>query len=113
MPDDVSVFPSQLLTVEASRRPVEFTTDASKDYQSLLDARGIVYSMSRRGNCYDNSVMESFFSTVTSELGEHFDSHGDAKRELFDYIEVFYNHRRRHSTLGQISPAAFEQRAAA
>ena len=77
------------------------------------DARGIVYSMSRRGNCYDNSVMESFFSTVTSELGEHFDSHGDAKRELFDYIEVFYNHRRRHSTLGQISPAAFEQRAAA
>ena len=88
-------------------------TYASKDYQSLLDARGIVCSMSRRGNCYDNSVMESFFSTVKSELGEHFDSHGDAKMELFDYIEVFYNHRRRHSTLGQISPAAFERRAAA
>ena len=88
-------------------------TYASKDYQSLLDARSIVCSMSRRGNCYDNSVMESFFSTVKSELGEHFDSHGDAKMELFDYIEVFYNHRRRHSTLGQISPAAFERRAAA
>ena len=88
-------------------------TYASKDYQSLLDARGIVCSMSRRGNCYDNSVMESFFSTVKSELGEHFDSHGDAKMELFDYIEVFYNHRRRHSPLGQISPAAFERRAAA
>ena len=88
-------------------------TYASKDYQSLLDARGIVCSMSRRGNCYDNSVMESFFSTVKSELGEHFDSHGDAKMELFDYIEVFYNHRRRHSTLGQSSPAAFERRAAA
>ena len=87
-------------------------TYASKDYQALLDARGIVCSMSRRGNCYDNSVMESFFSTVKSELGEHFDSHGDAKMELFDYIEVFYNHRRRHSTLGQISPAAFERRAA-
>ena len=68
--------------------------------------------MSRRGNCYDNSVMESVFSTVKSELGKHFDSHGDAKMELFDYIEVFYN-RRRHSTLGQISPAAFERRAAA
>ena len=95
------------------RRHLEPKTYASKDYQSLLDARGIVCSMSRRGNCYDNSVMESFFSTVTSELGEHFDSHGDAKRELFDYIEVFYNHRRRHSTLGQISPAAFERRAAA
>ena len=69
--------------------------------------------MSRRGNCYDNSVMESFFSTVKSELGEHFDSHGDAKMELPDYIEVFYNHRRRYSTLGQISPVAFERRAAA
>ena len=85
-------------------------TYASEDYQSLLDARGIVCSMSRRGNCYDNAVMESFFSTVKSELGEHFDSHGDAKMELFDYIEVFYNQRRRHSTLGQVSPAAFERR---
>jgi putative transposase len=56
--------------------------------------------------------MESFFSTVKSELGEHFDSQGDAKMALFDYIEVFYNQRRRHSTLGQISPATFERRAA-
>jgi len=88
-------------------------TYASEDYQSLLLARGIVCSMSRRGNCYDNAVMESFFSTVKSELREHFDSNGEAKMELFDYIEVFYNQRRRHSTLGQISPAAFERRAAA
>ena len=65
--------------------------------------------MSRRGNCYDNAVMESFFSTVKSELGEHFESYGEAKMELFDYIEVFYNQRRRHSTLGQISPAASER----
>ena len=111
MPDDVSVFPSQLLTVEASRRPVEFTTYASEDYQDLLDARGIVCSMSRRGNCYDNAVMESFFSTVKNELADQFASHGDAKMELFDYIEVFYNQRRRHSTIGRISPAAFERRA--
>jgi integrase-like protein len=62
--------------------------------------------MSRRGNCYDNAVMESFFSTVKSELRDRFDSCGEAKMELFDYIEVFYNQRRRHSTLGQISPAA-------
>jgi transposase InsO family protein len=88
-------------------------TYASEDYQSRLAAHGMVCSMSRRGNCYDNAVMESFFSTVKSELGEHFDSHGNAKRELFAYIEVFYNQRRRHSTLGQISPAAFERRAAA
>jgi transposase InsO family protein len=86
-------------------------TYASEAYQAALETRGIVCSMSRRGNCYDNAVMESFFSTVKSELGEHFESHGVAKMELFDYIEVFYNQRRRHSTLGQISPAAFERRA--
>ena len=88
-------------------------TYASEDYQAALDARGLVCSMSRRGNCYDNAVMESFFSTVKSELREHFASHAEAKRELFDYIEVFYNQRRRHSTLGQISPAAYERRARA
>ena len=86
-------------------------TYASEDYQDILDARGIVCSMSRRGNCWDNAVMESFFSTVKSELGEHFERHGDAKNELFEYIEVFYNQRRRHSTLGQISPAAYERQA--
>jgi transposase InsO family protein len=85
-------------------------TYASEDYQAVLEASGITCSMSRRGNCYDNAVMESFFSTVKSELGEHFESHGEAKMELFDYIEVFYNQRRRHSTLGQISPAEYERR---
>ena len=85
-------------------------TYASEDYQRLLEARGIICSMSRRGDCYDNAVMESFFSTVKSELADRFDSFGAAKMELFDYIEVFYNQRRRHSTLGQISPAAFERR---
>ncbi|NBW66805.1 IS3 family transposase [bacterium] len=88
-------------------------TYASEDYQDVLEAHGITGSMSRRGNCYDNAVMESFFSTVKSELGEHFDSHGEAKMELFDFIEVFYNQKRRHSTLGQISPAEFERRALA
>jgi transposase InsO family protein len=86
-------------------------TYASEDYQRLLDAHRITCSMSRRGDCYDNAVMESFFSTVKSELAERFGSFGEAKMELFDYIEVFYNQRRRHSTLGQISPAAFERRA--
>ena len=86
---------------------------ASEDYQTILDGRGITGSMSRRGNCYDNAVMESFFSTIKSELGERFEGYGVAKEELFDYIEVFYNQQRRHSTLGQISPAAFERQAAA
>jgi transposase InsO family protein len=57
-----------------------------------------------------NAVMESFFSSVKSEVANRFDSCGEARMELFDYIEVFYNQRRRHSTLGQISPAAFEGR---
>jgi hypothetical protein len=54
--------------------------------------------------------MGSWFSTVKSEEGEHFESYAHAKEALFDYIEVFYNQRRRHSTLGQISPAEFERR---
>jgi transposase InsO family protein len=84
---------------------------ASEDYQARLDAHDITCSMSRRGNCYDNAVMESFFSTVKTELADRFDSCGEAKMELFEYLEVFYNQRRRHSTLGQISPAAYERRA--
>jgi transposase InsO family protein len=86
------------------------STYASEDYQRLLAGRGITCSMSRRGNCYDNAVMEAFFSTVKSEIGEWFASHGDAKADLFDYIEVFYNQRRRHSAAGRMSPAAYERR---
>jgi transposase InsO family protein len=58
------------------------------------------------------AVVEAFFPSLKSELADRFDTCGDATMELFDYIEVFYNQRRRHSTLGQISPAAFEKRAA-
>ena len=83
---------------------------ASEDYRDRLAARGLVCSMSRRGNCYDNAVMESFFSTVKSELADQFASFADAKMELFDYVEVFYNQQRRHSSAGRISPAAYEKR---
>lgn len=69
--------------------------------------------MSRRGNCYDNAAMETWFSTLKSELGERFESCADAKAELFDYIEIFYNQQRRHSALGNVSPAAFERHAQA
>ena len=84
---------------------------ASEDYQTILETHDITCCMSRRGNCYDNAVMESFFSTVKGEVREHFNDYGTAKEELLDYVEVFHNQRRRHSTLGQISPAAFERRA--
>ena len=85
-------------------------TYASEDYRTRLAQHGITCSMSRRGNCYDNAVMESWFSTVKSEERERFESYAHAKEALFDYIEVFYNQRRRQSTLGQISPAEFERR---
>ncbi len=65
--------------------------------------------MSRRGNCLDNAAMESWFKTLKAELGDQFASFADAKAELFDYIEVFYNQRRRHSVLGYVSPAEFEE----
>jgi len=84
---------------------------ASEDYQRVLAARGIVCSMSRKGSAYDNAAMESWFSTMTLELGDHFESHADAKTKLFDFIEVFYNHERRHSTLGYVSPGEFERAA--
>lgn len=84
-------------------------TYASEDYQDVLRGHGITCSMSRRGNCYDNAVMESWFSTLKFELGETFPSIRTGKDQLFDYVEVFYNQQRRHSTLGGISPAAFER----
>ena len=86
------------------------STYASEDYQRRLDVHGITCSMSRTGDCYDNAVMEAFFSTLKTELADTFASHGQAKRELFEYLEGFYNTRRRHSTLGYMSPAEFERR---
>jgi transposase InsO family protein len=82
---------------------------ASDDYRKVLDAHGITCSMSRRGNCYDNAAMESWFSTLKSELGERFESYAVAKEQLFDYIEVFYNQQRRHSALDYSSPADYER----
>ncbi len=86
------------------------STYASDDYRRALQTNGITCSMSRRGNCFDNAAMESWFSTLKSELGERFASPAEAKYELFDYIEVFYNQRRRHSTLGYLCPAEYERR---
>ena len=74
-------------------------TYASEDYQRMLDAHGIACSMSRRGDCHDNAVMEAFFSSL-KQLADRFASSGHANMALFEYIEVFYNQRRRHSTIG-------------
>lgn len=82
---------------------------ASEDHRKLLVAHGVISSMSRRGNCYDNAAMESWFSTYKSELGERFASDGEVKDKTFDYIECFYNTTRRHSALDYMSPARYER----
>lgn len=86
------------------------STYAAEDYQDILVEHRITCSMSRRGNCLDNAAMESWFSTFKAELGERFATPAQAKESSFDYIEVFYNQRRRHSSLGYVSPAEFERR---
>lgn len=96
--------------VHHSDRGSTYTSDA---YRGMLAANDIACSMSGTGNCYDNAAMESWFATLKSELGEHFVSSARAEFELFDYIEVFYNQHRLHSTLDYVSPAAYEQTAAA
>lgn len=90
-----------------SDRGVQYACD---DYQAILDAYGIDCSMSRRGNCYDNAAMESFFGTLKTELvhHEHYRTRAEARQSIADYIEMFYNTRRKHSTLGYLSPAEFE-----
>ena len=83
---------------------------ACGDYRDLLDKHGIEASMSRPGNCYDNAVVESFFSTLKTEMAyqERFESPQQARNKLFEWIEVFYNRQRRHSSLNYLSPEAFE-----
>ena len=82
----------------------------SVDYQRLLQAHGLVVSMSRKGNCWDNAVVESFFATLKVELGDRFPSRALAHDALFEYIEVFYNRARMHASIGFISPAEAEAR---
>jgi transposase InsO family protein len=84
---------------------------ASGEYQQALKEAGILCSMSRRGNCYDNAPTESFFSSLKRELvyRRHFATRSEAKRAIFAWIEVWYNRKRRHSSLGYLSPEAFEQ----
>ncbi len=87
---------------------------AATSYQHVLAAHGVTASMSRKGNCWDNACIESFFGTLKRELvyHRHYATRDDATRDIFEYIEVFYNRQRRHSTLGYHSPAEFEARTA-
>lgn len=90
-----------------SDRGVQYACGA---YQQRLKQNGITCSMSRTGNCYDNAAMESFWSTLKTELVHHtkFATRSEARKVIFEYVEVFYNRERRHSSLGYLSPEAFE-----
>ena len=90
-----------------SDRGVQYASDA---YQGLLQGRQIAVSMSGKGDCWDNAVMESFWATLKTELvhHEHYATREQARQSIFEYIEVFYNRQRLHSSLGYVSPEAFE-----
>jgi transposase InsO family protein len=83
----------------------------SHSFRKLLREGGFIQSMSRRGNCYDNAVTERFFHTLKTELVKRrrYNSREEARRSIFDYIEIFYNRKRIHSAIGYLSPVEFEK----
>ena len=83
---------------------------ASNEYQKLLKSNGLICSMSRKGNCWDNAPMESFFHTLKTEwvYGLKYNTRREAKASLFEYIEIFYNRQRRHSALQYMNPCQYE-----
>ena len=84
-----------------------------EQFQKLLADHGVICSMSRSGNVWDNAAMESFFSSLKTErtARKTYRTRDDAEADVFDYIERFYNVKRRHSTIGYISPIEFEMKA--
>jgi len=93
------------------RRPVESTQYASNEYRQALERLEALQSMSRKGECWDNAAMESFFATLKMELDLHKaqGNRTDTSNLVFEWIEVFYNRERRHSSLGYRSPTRFEE----
>jgi transposase InsO family protein len=122
----MSAHPTRQLTLDAlgaalaQRRPApgllhhsdRGSPYTSAEYQAALRTHGVVSSMSRKGNCWDNAVAESFFATLKSELAPaaRWPTRAAARGAVFEYLEVFYNRCRRHSSLGYLTPVAFEQR---
>src|SRR5215207_1208629 len=98
---------------EALRRPLESAQYTSEQFQRLMADHGVVCSMSRSGDVWDNAAMESFFSSLKTErtARKTYRTRDEAKADVFDYIECFYNPKRRHSTIGYMSPVEFEMQA--
>ena len=109
-----------LLMAILHRKPeagIIFHSDRGSQYTSssvrnLLESYHIVQSMSSTGNCYDNAITESFFHTLKTELiyWNHYQTREEAKRRIFEYIEMFYNRQRLHSAIGYLSPVEFERK---
>ena len=95
------------------QRPVESAQYTSEQFQRLIADNGVTCSMSRSGNVWDNAAMESFFSSLKTEriARKTYRTRNQARQDVFDYIERFYNPTRRHSTLGYVSPMDFEKQA--
>jgi len=85
---------------------------ACNECKNILSSIGVVQSMSRTGNCWDNAVAESYFKTIKTELirWKNFQSRDECELKIFQYIEIFYNRQRRHSSLGYLSPDEFEEK---
>ncbi len=94
--------------IHHSDRGVQYACD---DFQELLKDNKAVCSMSRKGNCWDNACVESFFGSLKNEWvkGKIYKTFDDAKKDIFKYIEVFYNRKRRHASLGYVSPVVYEE----
>jgi len=94
------------------RRWVELTQFTGHEWQNFLREHNLISSMSRRGNCYDNAVVESFFQLLKRERirRQIYLTRDDARADVFNYIELFYNSKWRHSTTAGLSPAEFDQR---
>ena len=95
--------------IHHSGRGAQYLSD---DYQALLKQHGITCSMSGRGSCYDNAVVESFFATLKRERTRRrqYRTRDEARTDVFDFIERYYNRQRRHSYLGHLSPVDYEER---
>ena len=94
--------------IHHSDRGVQY---ASGDFQDLLEVNEVICSMSRKGNCWDNACAGSFFGSWKTEWirGKIYENFDDAKQDIFNYIEVFYNRKRRHASLGYVSPVGYEE----
>lgn len=116
---DTDLIKASLSRAQAARRPPRGLIHhsdrgcqyCSREYRKILDRCGMKASMSRKGNCYDNAPMESFWGTLKNELVHHrrYRTREEAARDIIEYIEVFYNRQRRQARLGYLSPVAYER----